>query len=385
VTSPPTGETLTARARAIAQPYLGDIGRSVFELPTPLLALDLDAAERNLRRMAAFLDGGSVGLRPHIKVHKSIDAARLQVSIGGAHGVCTATLAEAAAMMRGGIDDVLIANQVVGRDKVAAAAALAGEGSLMVAVDDLVNLQELSDAASAAGTTISVLLEFDVGMGRSGVRNAAELPSLADATANAPGLRYRGLMGYEGHCMDIGDRDERGRETRASMERLGVAADRLESAGYPCEIISGGGTGTYFASAAGPPLTETQAGSYMVMDAFHGNLVPEFETALTVIGSVVSRRDDVAVVDVGEKGLNSEDEPGRLLHPTAEISFIHEEHMGLVDPTPARLPQLRERVSILPGYGPMTVNLYEVYHVVRDGEVTSIWPILARHPGRAWW
>jgi D-serine deaminase-like pyridoxal phosphate-dependent protein len=380
-----SAEALAAQTRAITQPYLADVGRPVLEVPTPVLALDIEAAERNLRRMASFLDGGTVGLRPHIKVHKSIDAARLQVSIGGAQGVCTATIAEAAVMVRGGIKDVLIANQIVGPQKVAAAAALAGEGTLTVAVDDPANLQELSQAATAAGTTIGVLLEYDVGMGRSGVRDAAELPGLADAAGTAPGLRFRGLMGYEGHCMDIEDRDARARETRTAMDRLGAAVDQLESAGYPCELVSGGGTGTYFVSAAGPPLTETQAGSYMVMDAFHAKLVPEFEAALTVIGSVVSRRDDVAIVDVGEKALNGEDEPARLLAPSGAISFIHEEHLGLADAAPGRLPRLGERVSILPGYGPMTVNLYDVYHVVRDGEVIEIWPVLARHPGRAWW
>ena len=192
--------------------------------------------------MAEFLAGGSVRLRPHIKVHKSIDAARLQVSLGGAHGVCTATMAEAAVMIRGGIDDVLIANQVVGRDKVAMAARLAGEGTLIVAVDDLINLSELSAAASAAGTVINVLLEYDIGMGRSGVRDVSKLPGLAEAAGAAPGIRFRGVMGYEGHCMDIADRDARARETRIAMDRLAGAVDRLESAGYPCEIVSGGGT-----------------------------------------------------------------------------------------------------------------------------------------------
>lgn len=375
------GETLAGHVRAIVDPYLGYVGQPVSDLPTPGLVIDLAAAERNLRRMAEFLEGGPVRLRPHIKVHKSIDAARLQVSLGGAHGVCTATIAEAAVMIRGGIDEVLIANQVVGRDKIAVAARLADEGTLMVAVDDLSNLQELSAAASAAGTVINVLLEYDIGMGRSGVRDVSELPRLAEATAAAPGIRFRGVMGYEGHCMDIADRDARARETRVAMDRLAGAVERLESAGYPCEIVSGGGTGTYFVSAAGPPLTETQAGSYMVMDAFHGRLVPEFEPAMTVIGSVISRHDDVAVVDIGEKGVNSEDEPPRLLDETGSIAFIHEEHMGIVaDP----LPGLGERVSLTPGYGPMTANLYDVYYVARDGVVADIWPVLARHPGRGW-
>jgi D-serine deaminase-like pyridoxal phosphate-dependent protein len=376
-----SGETLAGHMRAIVDPYRGYIGQPVYDLPTPGLVIDIAAAERNLRRMAEFLDGGSVRLRPHIKVHKSIDAARLQLSLGGAHGVCTATIAEAAVMIRGGIDDVLIANQVVGKDKIAVAARLADEATLMVAVDDLINLKELSAAANGAGTVINVLLEYDVGMGRSGVRDVSELPRLADAAVEAPGISFRGLMGYEGHCMDIADRDARARATRVAMDRLAGAVERLESAGYPCEIVSGGGTGTYFVSAAGPPLTETQAGSYMVMDAFHGRLVPEFELAMTVIGSVISRRDDIAVVDIGEKGVNSEDEPPRLLDETTSIAFIHEEHMGIAgDP----LPGLGERVSLTPGYGPMTANLYDVYYVARDGVVADIWPVLARHPGRAW-
>ena len=376
-----SGDTLAGQARAIVDPYVGYIGRPVSELPSPGLVIDIAAAERNLRRMAEFLDGTSVGLRPHIKVHKSIDAARLQLGIGGAHGVCTATIAEAAVMVRGGIDDVLIANQVVGKDKIAVAARLADEGTLMVAVDDLSNLEELSAAARSSGTCIHVLLEYDIGMGRSGIRDSSELPRLAEAAVAAPGVRFRGLMGYEGHCMGIEDREARARETRVAMDRLAGAVDLLESAGYPCEIVSGGGTGTYFTSAAGPPLTETQAGSYMVMDAFHGRLVPEFEPAMTVIGSVVSRHDDVAIADIGEKGVNSEDEPPRLLDERMSIAFIHEEHMGI---TGERLPGLGERVSLMPGYGPMTANLYEVYYVARDEVVTDIWPILARHPGRAW-
>lgn len=377
-------DMLAAQARAVIEPYIGDVGRPVLELPTPALVVDIDAAERNLKRMARFLTGGSVGLRPHIKVHKSIDAARLQMELGGAHGVCTATVAEAAVMIHGGIPDVLIANQVVGRDKVEWVARLAGEATLTVAVDDLVNLRELSAAASAADTCIEVLLEYDIGMGRAGVRDESELPRLAEAATAAPRIRFRGLMGYEGHCMSIEDPEARTREAKASMERLAAAVACLESAGYRCEIVSGGGTGTYSVSGSGPPLTELQAGSYMVMDAFHGRLVPEFEPALTVTGSVTSRRADVAVVDVGEKGVNSEDQPPRLLRSTASISFIHEEHMGLVDDVPQRLPRLGERVSIVPGYGPMTVNLYDVYHVARGGVVTGVWPILGRHPGRTW-
>lgn len=368
---------------SIRDPYLGDIGRAAVELPTPLLAIDLQAAKRNLERMATFLAGGPVGLRPHIKVHKSPDAARLQLE-AGAHGVASATLWEAAAMIRSGIDDVLIANQVVGDHKIRGVADLAGEGSLKVAIDRRDNAEALSEAAVSTGTEIGILIEFDVGMGRGGVREGEALRALADWVASAPGLALRGVMGYEGHCMGIVDRDARARETITAMERLAEAVALLRADGHACEIVSGGGTGTYFVSAAGPPLTETQAGSYMVMDGFHGTLVPEFELAMTVIATVVSRSGPLVVLDTGRKAVSTDLEPPRPLLDGAEIAFMHEEHMGLELAPEARQLRVGDQLGLRPGYGPMTVNLYDVFHVFENGIVAEIWPVVARYPGREW-
>lgn len=368
---------------AIREPYIGDIGRAAVELPTPVLAVDILAARRNLERMATFLADGPVGLRPHIKVHKSPDAALLQIE-AGAHGVASATLWEAAAMMRAGIDDVLIANQVVGDHKIRGVAELAGEGALKVAVDAGDNAAALSEAAVATGTRIGILIEFDVGMGRGGVRDHETLRVLADSVANAPGLALQGVMGYEGHCMGIVDRDARARETAEAMERLAEAVSILRAGGHACEIVSGGGTGTYFVSAAGPPLTETQAGSYMVMDGFHGLLVPEFEIAMTVIATVVSRSGSLAVLDTGRKAASMDLEPPRPLLDGAEMAFINEEHMGLELGPEARDLRVGDQVALRPGYGPMTVNLYEVFHVFENGLVTEIWPVVARYPARGW-
>jgi D-serine deaminase-like pyridoxal phosphate-dependent protein len=378
-----TAASFTAHMAAIRDPYMGDIGRVAVELPTPVLAVDLAAARRNLERMATFLARGQVGLRPHIKVHKSPDAARLQLQ-AGAHGVASATLWEAAAMMRSGIDDVLIANQVVGEYKIRAVAELAGEGPLKVAVDRHDNAEALSEAAVAAGTQIGILIEFDVGMGRGGVRDTEAMRALADSVANAAGLTLRGVMGYEGHCMGIIDRDERARETTAAMSRLAAAVALLRSDGHACEIVSGGGTGTYFVSAAGPPLTETQAGSYMVMDGLHAALVPEFELAMTVIATVVSRSGSLVVVDAGRKAISADLEPPRPLLDGAEVAFMHEEHMGLELAPEARRLRVGDQLALRPGYGPMTVNLYDVMHVFENGIVVEIWPIAAHYPGRGW-
>lgn len=378
-----TAASFTAHMAAIRDSYAGDIGRPALELPTPVLAIDLAAVRRNLDRMATFLARGPVGLRPHIKVHKSPDAARLQLQ-AGAHGVATATLWEAAAMMRSGIDDVLIANQVVGDHKMRGVAELAGEGSLAVAVDQRDNVEALSAAAVAAGTEIGILIEFDVGMGRGGVRDGGALRTLAASVATAPGLALKGVMGYEGHCMGIVDRDERARETTVAMERLAATVGLLRSDGHACEIVSGGGTGTYFVSAAGPPLTETQAGSYMVMDGFHGALVGEFELAMTVIATVVSRSGTLAVLDSGRKAISMDLEPPRPLLDGAQIAFVHEEHMGLELGPEADHLRVGDQLALRPGYGPMTVNLYEVIHVFEKGIVAEVWPVVARYPARAW-
>src|ERR1700722_11792949 len=233
---------LADRRASICEPYESDIGRSTAEISTPALTIDLPAARRNLKRMADFLASRPVGLRPHVKAHKSPDAAKLQIAEGGAHGVATATVAEASVMLRSGIDDILIANQVVGEEKLTEIAGLAAEGSITVAVDDLGNIAALGAAARGAGAEVGVLIEYDIGMGRSGARTHVELRRLADAVANTPELLLKGLMAYEGHCMAIEDREMRREAAEAATGILTSAVAQLRKDGHPCAIVSGGGT-----------------------------------------------------------------------------------------------------------------------------------------------
>lgn len=375
-----TDAWIRAYRNLLAERHTLESGRGIEDIPTPALVLDLDVATENARRMADFLAPGPVGLRPHVKVHKSPELAAIQIEFG-AIGVSTATVGEAAVMLRSGIPDVLIANQVTGPDKIDVVAELAGEGPITVAVDDTANIQTLDRAALRRGTQIGVLIEYDVGMGRSGARTVEELKHLVGDVGSASSLRLRGVMGYEGHCMSIEDRQKRAVATRAAMSRLGEAAAVVDSEVGGCEVVSGGGTGTYFVSGAEPPLTETQAGSYIVMDGYHADLVPEFAQALYVSASVISRHGTVAVLDCGRKAVSTDLKSPDVLRNRTSIAFIHEEHIGI---TVDRDDPLRigDRVRLRPGYGPMTVNLYDVYHVVQKDIVTQIWPVLARHPGR---
>ena len=323
-----------------------------------------------------------VGLRPHIKVHKSPALARMQVA-AGVVGVACATVWEAVAMATlAGVEDVLIANQVVGADKLLAAAELARECRLTVAVDDERNARELSRAAAAAGSVLELLIEVDVGMRRAGVRGAAQASALAAAISGLPALRLRGLQGYEGHCMGVDDPGAREAGTLEANAALLDAADALAAAGHACETISAGGTGTYATTGANPRIDEIQAGSYVLMDRFHERLVPgEFELALTVLGRVVSRQGSTVVLDCGRKSVSTDVwPPGLVGLPDARVRAFAEEHCLIdFDGTPSL--DLGDTAEVALSYAPTGVNLHDVFHVVEGGVVTDIWPISPRGSG----
>jgi D-serine deaminase-like pyridoxal phosphate-dependent protein len=360
--------------------YGSAVGQKRGELVTPALVLDLEAARRNIDLMAKRMETMPARLRPHVKVQKSPELARLQVE-AGAIGVCTATVWEAIVMSRAGIEDVLIANEVCGRRKIEALARAAGEGRLTVAVDNAQNAADLSDACLAAGSRLEVLIEVDVGMGRGGVRSPQEAVDLARRVAELRGLRLRGVQGYEGHCMHEAERAVRAEKARKAMAYLGEVIDQLAGAGFECEVVSAGGTGTYDITAANPRVTEIQAGSYVFMDKFHGGLVPGFSNALTVLGTVAIQHGDTIVLDVGRKSIGIDFvQPTLVEYPFYEARYFAEEH-ALFDVDGRCRLKLGDTAELIPGYAPSTVNLYDVYHVVEGGVVVDIWPIIPRGPG----
>jgi D-serine deaminase-like pyridoxal phosphate-dependent protein len=362
--------------------YRDQIGRAREEVTTPALLLDLDVAKRNVRQMADNFRGLPAELRPHIKVHKSPQLARLTIE-AGAIGVACATAWEAKVMAESGIEDVLVANQVVHPDKVRALAETARDHRLTVAVDDARNVEQLSHAAGEAGSQLELLIEIDVGMGRCGVRSRDEALPLAERIAALPNVGLRGLQGYEGHCMLEPDRDVRLEEAHRANDKLVDAVDFLAAHGHPSEVVSAGGTGTWYITGANPRITEVQAGSYALMDCFHGNLVPGgFEVAMTVLGTVVSRQGNTIVLDCGRKSVGIDFvTPPLAAYPEAVIRYYAEEHCLADFPGDPPL-DLGDRAEVIPGYGPTTVNLYDVFHVIEDGVLTDIWPVTPRGPGR---
>ncbi len=370
-----TNGSVEAAARLIGAPRTA--------APTPALLLDLPKAQRNIDEMAQRMAPLPASLRPHAKIHKSPILGRMQLD-AGAIGLTTATVWEATAMVDAGIDEILIANQVVGPFKAAELARLSGVATVIAAVESTRNVDELSDAATAAGTEISVLVEYDVGLHRCGTRTHDAATALASHIQRRSGLRLRGLLGYEGHCMLEPDRTVRTEKTRAANAALIALADEFERLGLPTEIVAAGGLGTWDITGANPRITEIHAGSYIFMDAFHRNLVPGFEVALTVLATVVSRHDSMAVLDVGRKAIGIDRAIPELANGEAVVRyehgehFIHEEHTAILL-NPGSEIDVGDRVELMSGYAPTTVNFYDIFYVVDEARIIDVWPVLGRY------
>jgi D-serine deaminase-like pyridoxal phosphate-dependent protein len=369
---------LRARER-IADLYGRHVGEPVDALPTPALLVDVDALQRNIATMMTALNGRAARLRPHTKVQKSPDIALMQV-YAGAIGVTVASVWEGAAMAAAGVGDILIANELVPRDRVAAAAALAAHTRLTVAVDDARNIDALSAAMTSRGTEADALVDLDVGMARCGARSPEEALRLAEQVHAAPGLRLRGVMAYEGHCMLEPDPERRARLAGKAMDYAASVKEMLRSKGLPADTLSAGGTGTYDITGHNPQVTELQAGSYVFMDAFHGNLVPGFEVSLTVLTSVMARHGDTIILDAGRKSIGIDFVLPPILGHDYVARYYAEEH-ALIDTDERFSADIGDRVRLVSGYAPTTVNLHDALFAVRDDQVVDVWPVFPRGPG----
>jgi D-serine deaminase-like pyridoxal phosphate-dependent protein len=362
----------------VRRTYGSSIGRSRHDLVTPALLLDLPAARRNIDKMAGRIKTMPGKLRPHIKVHKSPELSRMQVE-AGAIGLSTATVWEAIVLVRSGLDSIFVVNTVAGREKLAALADIARGAEVMVAIDDAGNAAEIAAAARAAKSNVRVLIEVDTGMDRAGVDSAEQAVELARKVATLDGIELVGVTGYEGHCSLTPERELRSTRQKAAMTTLVGTARELEAAGFPMTIVSAGGTATWDWTASTPGVTEIQAGSYVVMDNFHGAMVGEFERAVFVLSTVISRPPDRVIFDAGNKSLGA---PMLTTIRGHELKgFRFDEEHGLFEATPDHTLKVGDVCELVPGYAPSTVNWYDCYHVVEGDRVVDIWPVIPRGPG----
>lgn len=371
------GELVDAAGARVRDAYGAAIGRSVAELVTPALVLDLEVATRNIALMAQRVAALPADLRPHIKLHKSPELARRQVE-AGAIGLSCATVWEAVVLAGAGLDDLFIVNTIAGTEKLRAVAAVARERTVHVAVDDLANARQVGDAARDAGSVVGVLIEVDTGMDRAGVDTLEDAVALARGLDGVPGIRFDGVTGYEGHCSLTPERELRHERQATAMSLLVEVARAIEAAGIRVPIVSAGGTATWEWTASHDGITEIQAGSYLFMDGFHGPMAPEFGHALSVAATVISRPPDRVIVDAGNKSMGAGDLSSIRGHDLRPLRF-DEEH-GIFEGDHSTLA-VGDVVELDPGYAPGTVNWYDAYHVVEQGRVVDIWPVIPRGPG----
>jgi len=356
------------------------LGMPFTEIDTPALVIDLDVMEANIAVMADFFARTKAKLRPHVKTHKTPALAHKQI-VAGAIGMTCAKLGEAEVMAESGIKDILIANQVVGRGKISRLVDLAKKADMMVAVDDLRNAGEISEVASGAGASVRVLVEVNTGINRCGVEPGKPALELARKVFKLPGLRFSGVMGYEGHAVGIKDFNERSEVARKSMKLLTETADVIRDGGIEVRIVSGGGTGTYNISGVYPGVTEIQAGSYILMDVSYNERCPEFGCALTVLTTVVSitpsqRR---VVTDAGLKSMTKDfGMPGVKGYPDLSVMGLSEEHVRIEDKSGRCSLKVGDKIELIPNHVCTTVNLHDRFYGVRKGKVEAIWPIAAR-------
>ncbi|MBC7236149.1 MAG: DSD1 family PLP-dependent enzyme [Chloroflexi bacterium] len=353
------------------------IGMAKSDLDTPCLCLDAAALERNIEKMAAFCRARPVRARPHSKTHKCPTIAWMQMN-AGAIGITCAKLGEAEVMAQAGIRDLLIANQILGAQKIARLINLAAYSEVMVAVDDADNAKELSDAAEAKGLKLRAIIEVDVGMGRCGTAPGEETLALAQQMVRLPGLRFEGIMGYEGFAVMIPDMEVRRQKAEEAMQKLLSTADLLRRKGIPVGIVSAAGTGTYHITGEIPGITELQVGSYATMDAKYKSVGADFECALTILARVISVHGDVAIIDAGMKTMTHEFGLPPVLHPEGwTLVKLSEEH-GFLQRQGGEPLRRGDLVELIPSHGCTTINLHDAYWVMRNGVLEAVWPIAAR-------
>jgi D-serine deaminase-like pyridoxal phosphate-dependent protein len=363
-----------------AEARIGCAG-SRFQVPTPALIVDLDAFERNVARMAQRAATARLALRPHAKSHKSAAIGRRQIE-AGAIGLCCVKLGEAEALAEAGLRRLLITSPIVGGDSASRAAALARlDPNLLLVVDHREQIDGLAIAASAAEVCLYVLIDVDVGFGRTGITTPAAAVALAEQITRSSSLRLAGVQGYGGHWQHMVGVAKRRKAVEDGMARLAAVVEALRTAGYPVPLITGGGTGTFSADVAFRVLNEVQPGSYIFMDNQYRDALGDdedgaFEQSLFVQTQVISiNAEEWVTVDAGLKAFATD---GPVPRPSGKrflgssYFYFGDEHGGVTRPSGGSPVTLGERVEFIPPHCDPTVDRYEVMFFVRGDVVVEI-------------
>ena len=368
------------------------IGRSVDAIDTPALVVDLDKMERNLRTMAAFAAQHQVMLRPHAKMHKSAELAKLQMA-AGAVGVCVQKTSEAEALVAGGVHNIFITNEVIAQPKLVRVAALTrtletSGGKLAICVDSIEGIRRLAICmnegrlASGIASSIDVFIELNVGHNRCGVEPGVSAVALALEIRKHPALHFAGLQAYHGKAQHLRSPAERREAILGVIKAVRQTKELIEAEGIKVALVTGAGTGTAPLEAASKLYGELQAGSYLFMDADYAANEPavdqpRFKHALFVKTQVISVHAHHVVCDAGHKShaIDSGLPKVHAFSSRSELDYFNggDEH-GILKPAPGstRLPSLGSMLWLIPGHCDPTVNLHNVMIGVRGGLLKGV-------------
>ena len=363
-----------------------EIGAPVSDIDTPALIIELDALDRNIAKMAEFSRTTGVRVRPHAKTHKAPAIALRQIA-HGAVGQCVQKVGEAEALVRGGVTDILVSNQVVGDRKLRRLAALAQDATIALCFDAPEQVDAASRIAKDFGVEFGALVEIDVGMERCGVAPGKAAAMLARRIADAPNLKFRGLQAYHGRAQHLPTHQQRAQAIASAIDAVRDTLGALKAENLSCEIVAGAGTGTFAFEAESGVYNELQVGSYVFMDTDYakigdknGGLYTAFEHSLFVLASVISTPTaDRAIVDAGLKSYSGE-KGSPWVHGLEDVQLTNmsDEHGKLALGPKAKPLKLGDKVWLIPGHCDPTVNLHDWYVGVRHGRVEALWPISAR-------
>lgn len=363
-------------------------GMDEADIQTPCLVLDLDALERNIKKMGDYAKAHGMRHRVHGKMHKSVDVAKLQERLGGAVGVCCQKVSEAEVFARGGIKDVLVSNQVRDAAKIDRLAQLPKLGArIIVCVDDIANVADLSAAAQKHSTELECFVEIDCGAGRCGVTTSEDVVAIAKAIDAAPGLKFTGIQAYQGAMQHMDSYEDRKAKLDIAIAMVKDAADALKIEGLEAELVSGGGTGSYYFESNSGVYNELQCGSYAFMDADYGRILDqdgnridqgEWENAFFILTQVMSHaKADKAICDAGLKA-QSVDSGLPVVFGRDDVEYVKcsDEHGVIADPD--GLLKVGDKLRLVPGHCDPTANVHDWYVGVRGGRVETLWPVSAR-------
>ena len=359
------------------------VGMDVDEIQTPSLIIDYKIFENNILKMKEFVLNNNVKLRPHAKMHKSVDVAKYQIDNGGAHGICCQKLSEAEIFIRAGIKDILITNQITDTFKLERLAKIVSkELKIGCCVDNQENVINIQKAAERNNSIIDIYIEYDCGANRCGIKSFNEINELIKMIKKMANLNFIGFQAYNGSIQHIEDHKIRHIEVKNTCNKIReLKANFIKHSPF----ITGVGTGCFDLEVNEEVYDEIQVGSYAFMDAHYSSLKHDrklnnsnnFENSLFILTGVMSKAlQKHAVVDAGLKSIAVDSGLPKTINSELEYIKCSDEHGIIADPD--NILKINDKIRLIPGHCDPTCNLHDWYVVVKDTKVIDLWPVSAR-------